>query len=93
MGLMHYFLVLEVWQGPDEIFLRQGMYTIEILLRYGMMDCNSMHTPIEANLEKLHDSSISLDLVDLTMYHQLIGSFSYLVNSKPDICYAVTTLS
>ena len=64
LGLMHYFLGLEVWQGPDEIYLRQRNYTIEILRRYGMMDCMSMATPMEANLRKSHDFSISLDLVD-----------------------------
>jgi hypothetical protein len=31
LGLMHYFLGLEVWQRPDEIFLSQGKYTVEIL--------------------------------------------------------------
>ena len=67
-GLMHYFLGLEVWQGPDEIFLRQGKYTIDILRRYGMMDCKSMATPMEANMKKLHDFAISSYLLDSTMY-------------------------
>jgi hypothetical protein len=31
LGLMHYFLGLEVWQRPDKIFLSQGKYTVEIL--------------------------------------------------------------
>jgi hypothetical protein len=31
LGLMQYFLGLEVWQRPNEIFLSQGKYTIEIL--------------------------------------------------------------
>ena len=30
LSTMHYFLGLEVWQFPDEIFLNQGKYTIEI---------------------------------------------------------------
>lgn len=28
MGPLHYFLGLEVWQGPDDIFLGQGKYTV-----------------------------------------------------------------
>jgi hypothetical protein len=39
LGLMHYFLGLEVWHRSDEIFLIQGKYTIEILKKFGMMDC------------------------------------------------------
>ena len=30
LGLMHYFLGLEVWQRQKEIFLSQGKYTIDI---------------------------------------------------------------
>jgi hypothetical protein len=42
MGLMHYFLGLEVWQGDGEIFLGQGKYTTEILKRFHMQDCKPM---------------------------------------------------
>ena len=31
LGLMHYFLGLEVWQKPGEIFLTQGKYAGHIL--------------------------------------------------------------
>ena len=30
LGLLHYFLGLEVWQKPGEIILSQGKYTVEI---------------------------------------------------------------
>jgi hypothetical protein len=36
LGLMHYFLGLEVRQRTDEIFPSQGKYTIEILKNFGM---------------------------------------------------------
>ena len=32
-------------------------------------------------------------MVDATMYHQMIGSLMYLTNMRPDICFAVNTLS
>ena len=47
LGMMHYFLVMEVWQSSDRIFLGQGKYAIEILKRFGMMDCKTMATPME----------------------------------------------
>ena len=34
LGLMHYFLGLEVWKRSDEIFLSQGKYTNKILQRF-----------------------------------------------------------
>ena len=52
-----------------------------------------MATLMEANLKKLHDSAISSDLVDLSMYRQLIGALLYLVNTMPYICCAVNALS
>ena len=31
--------------------------------------------------------------LNATMYHQMIGSLMYLMNTRPDICFAVNTLS
>jgi hypothetical protein len=55
LGLMHYFLGLEVWKRLDEIFLSQGKYAVEILQRIRMMDCKSMTTPMMINLKLLSD--------------------------------------
>jgi hypothetical protein len=38
LGLMHYYLGLEVWQKRGEVFLGQGKYAIKILQKFGMMD-------------------------------------------------------
>jgi hypothetical protein len=93
LGLMHYFLGLEVWQRQGEIFLAQGKYKIDVLNRFGMMDFTSMSTPMVTNLRKLHDSATGSDLVDPTMYRQLIGSLMYMIHTRPDICYAVIAMS
>jgi hypothetical protein len=93
LGLMHYFLGLEVWQKPDGIFLSQGKYIVDVLKRFGMLDCKSMNTPMVSNLKKLHETDSGSDLVDPTMYRQLIGSLMYLIHTRPDICFAVSALS
>jgi len=56
LGLMHYFLGLEVWQRTDEIFLSQGKYTMEILKKFGMTECKSMPTPMVMDLKKMSDT-------------------------------------
>ena len=91
LGMMHYFLGSEVWQYPDEIFLNQGKYTLEILKRFGMLDCKSMTTPMTTSLNLLNDDT--LEAVDATLYRQIISSLMYLTNTRPDICFAVNTLS
>eukprot|EP00253_Pinus_taeda_P004156 PITA_04156 len=50
-----------------------------------------MSTPMITNWKKLHASDS--ELVDSTLYRQLIGSLMYLVNTRPDICFAVNTMS
>eukprot|EP00253_Pinus_taeda_P018017 PITA_18017 len=91
LGLMHYLLGLEVWQKNGEIFLGQGRYAIEILKRFKMQDCRPMATPMITNWKKI-DASEDKE-VDPTLYRQLIRSLMYLVNTRPDICFVVNTLS
>jgi hypothetical protein len=92
LGLMHYFLGLEVWQKPSEIFLSQGKYAIDVLRRFGMLDCKSMTTPMVSNLKKLHDQATGSDPEDPTVYRQIIGSLMYLVHTRSDICFAMNAL-
>ena len=55
--LMHYFIGLEAWQSLEGIFLNQGMYAVEILKRFDMLDCKAMATPMDNNLKFLSDES------------------------------------
>jgi hypothetical protein len=50
-----------------------------------------MNTPMEAKLKLLVDTSS--DLIDATLYRQIIGSLMYLTNTRPDICFSMNTLS
>eukprot|EP00253_Pinus_taeda_P009826 PITA_09826 len=54
-------------------------------------ELQTMSTPMITNWKKI-DASDDKD-VDPTLYRQLIGSLMYLANTKPDICFAVNTLS
>ena len=52
LGLMHYLLGMEVWQGDEELFVSQGKYANEILKRFHMESSKSMETPIAGNWRK-----------------------------------------
>ena len=91
LGMMHYFLGLEVWQNLDKIVLRQGKYTMEILKIFRMMDCKPMTMLMMMNLKLLSDYSSKI--VDTTLYKKMIGSLMYLMKMRPNICFAVNTLS
>ena len=57
LGMVHYFLGMEVWKNEDGISLGQGKYAVDILKRFGMMECKAMSTPMASNLKLLSDNS------------------------------------
>jgi hypothetical protein len=88
LGLMDYFLGLEVWQSPERIFMK---YAVEILKRFDMLEYKSMNTPMEAKLKLVVDTSSKL--IDATLYRQIIESLMYLTNTRPNIFFVMNTLS
>ena len=84
---MHYLLGLELWQSTEKIFLNQGKYAVK-MKRFDMLKCKSMYTPMEMKLELLVDSSS--ELVDATLYRQIIGLVMCLTNTKLDICFSLS---
>jgi len=49
IGLMHYFLGMEVWTKVGHIFMGQGKYVVDILSRFQMEDYRPMSTPMVTN--------------------------------------------
>jgi hypothetical protein len=91
LGMMHYFLGLEVWQRPDDIFLNQGKYAVDIPNRFWMLDYKVISTLMVEKLKLLCDT-IS-ERMDATIYRRMIGSLMYLTKKRPDICFVVNTLN
>jgi hypothetical protein len=56
-----------------------------------MLECKSMNTPMETKLNLLVDTSS--EFIYATLYRHIIGSLMYLMNTRPDICFVVNTLS
>ena len=50
-----------------------------------------MVTPMDTHLNFMDDASS--ELVDVTLYKEIIGSLMYLTNTRPNICFVVNTLS
>ena len=46
LGKMRSFLVIEVLQNSDGIYIHQRKYALEVLRRFGMMESNSVGSPI-----------------------------------------------
>ena len=58
-----------------------------------MVDCKSVSTPMELNIKKLSGNAVGPVLANPTEYCQLVGALMFFVNTRPNVCCAVSTLS
>lgn len=91
LGLLNYFLGLEVKQSENGVFIVQRRYVEETLKLFKMNQCKAVVTPMIVG-EKLQadDGSGS---TDSRSYRSLIGRLLYLTHSHPDIVYIENVLS
>jgi hypothetical protein len=79
LGLLSFYLGLEIQQSSGGIGLCQAHYAMKILEEAGMGDCNSTWTPMEERFKLSRDSEAEEG--EATLYRKLIGSLRYLVHS------------
>ncbi|CAJ2639943.1 unnamed protein product [Trifolium pratense] len=91
LGLMSYFLCIEVVQQNDGIFISQKKYATNILKKFKMEHSKPISTPVEEKLKLTRKNDGKR--VDSTYYKSLIGSLRYLTATRPDIVYGVGLLS
>ena len=90
LGLLTYYLGLEVRQSSNCIMINQEAYARRILKEAAMDECNSMCIPIEFGLQLAKGSDESE--IDATFYRRRIG-FKYLMHTRPDMAFSVSILS
>jgi hypothetical protein len=91
LGLLTYYLGIEVKQGVEGITLSQGSYAGKILEKAGMVECNTCDVPMQAKLKLSRESDCPR--VDATEYRSLVGSLRYLVNTRLDLAFLVGYVS
>ena len=91
LGLLSFYLGIEVRQDASGIRLRQAYYAERILDLGDTAGCNPAHTPMEEKLKLSRNSEE--EEVDPTHYRRLVGSLLYLVHTWPDLAFAVGYVS
>ncbi|XP_066333931.1 uncharacterized mitochondrial protein AtMg00810-like [Miscanthus floridulus] len=91
LGLLCFYLSVEVRQDATGIALRQAHYAKRILELGGMTGYNLAHISMEEKLKLSRESTA--EEVDPPHYRWLIGSLYYLVRTRPDITFAVGYIS
>ncbi|KAG6475649.1 hypothetical protein ZIOFF_064878 [Zingiber officinale] len=87
LGLLSYYLGIEVEQQKSRISLRQSAYAKKILSQFKMTDCNATKHPMEPKTQ-LH-KDLEGTPVDATEYRRIVGCLRYLLHTRPDLSYSV----
>ncbi|KAJ0898957.1 putative RNA-directed DNA polymerase [Helianthus annuus] len=94
LGVLKYFLGIEVLYDNNSVYLSQRKYCLELLNEFGYLGCKPVNTPIEQSY--LVNSKLDKDqklLKNITGFQKLIGKLKYLSLTRPDISYTVQFLS
>ncbi|XP_023769039.1 uncharacterized mitochondrial protein AtMg00810-like [Lactuca sativa] len=87
LGLLSYYLGIEVSQKKWGISLRQTTYAKKILEQFGLLDCNPTTSPMEPKLKVKKDEDG--EKVDPTEYRRVVGCLRYLTHTRPDLSFSV----
>ncbi|KAL9281401.1 putative RNA-directed DNA polymerase [Arabidopsis thaliana] len=71
LGLLSYYLGIEVTQHSEGITLNQSRYALKILEEAGMKDCNPVHVPMDTSFQP--SKSESEKEVDAKLYRRNVG--------------------
>ncbi|KAK9063785.1 hypothetical protein SSX86_017657 [Deinandra increscens subsp. villosa] len=91
LGKLSHFLGLELKYEKEALILHQQKYSVDLLVRFGMLDCKPINTPMDTTVKLSIDRGKELE--DPTMYRQIVGSLIYLTLTRPDIAFEVGVLS
>ena len=87
LGLLSYYLSIEVDQNEDYITVKQSGYAKKVLLQFGMSECNSTKVPMDPSCKL--DTDKGGELADSTENRKMIGCLRYLLHTRPDLSYSV----
>jgi hypothetical protein len=91
LGLLSFYLGIEVHQGNSRITLRQTAYAKRVVELAGLTDCNPALTPMEERLKLSRNNTT--EEVDATQYRRLVGSLHYLAHTRLDLAFSVGYLA
>ncbi|GKB59424.1 retrovirus-related pol polyprotein from transposon TNT 1-94, partial [Tanacetum coccineum] len=87
MGKISFLLGLQISQNPRGIFINQSKYSLGMLKKYGLDQCDVVDIPM-VERSKL-DKDPNRTPVYPTHYQSMVGSLVYLTASRPDLVFDV----
>ncbi|KAL5741578.1 hypothetical protein ACOSP7_028310 [Xanthoceras sorbifolium] len=90
LGMLKYFLGVEVTRSKNGIFLSQRKYVLDLLTETGKLGARPCSAPMTPNMHLTGDGEI---IEDPEKYRRLVGKLNYLTVTRPDIAYSVSVVS
>ncbi|KAJ0466898.1 putative RNA-directed DNA polymerase [Helianthus annuus] len=91
LGLLQYYLGIEVNQGVRGISIKQSGYATKVLKQFGLWESNSTQFPLDPGLKLTKKDEAKK--TDPTEYRKVVGCLRYLTHTRPDLCYSVGYVS
>jgi Reverse transcriptase (RNA-dependent DNA polymerase) len=91
LGLLKYFLGIEIAHSPKELFISQRKYTLDLLRETGKLGCKPISTPIDSKVKLNTDDDRPID--NISQFQRVVGKLIYLTVTRPDISFIVSQIS
>ncbi|XP_022873813.1 uncharacterized protein LOC111392668 [Olea europaea var. sylvestris] len=91
LGLMTYFLGMEIKRDEGKVFIYQRKYAKEILIKFHMEECKATAT-LMSQKESLSKED-GTDKVKEGYFRSMVGCLMYLIATRLDILFAISILS
>ena len=90
LGMLRYFLGIEVMRSKHGIFLSQRKYVLDLLSETGKLRVKPCSSPM---VPAIHLTRESATFEDSERYRRLVGKLNYLTVTRHDIAHSVSIVS
>ena len=90
LGMLKYFLGVEVMRNKQGILLSQQKYVFNMLSETGKLGAKPCSTPMAPNVQLTKEGEL---FEDPKKYKRVVGKLNYLTVTHPNIAYSVSVLS
>ena len=90
LGMLRYFLGIEVMRSKHGILLSQRKYVLDLLSKTGKLGVKPCSSPM---VPKVHLSREGKTFKDPERYRRLVGKLNYFTITRPDIAHSIGVVS